>query len=46
MNKKIILMADDEANIRSLVIRILGKDYIVLEATDGEEAVDIARSQQ
>jgi len=42
MDKKRILIADDEPNIRSVVARMLGKDYIVLEAANGEEAVDIA----
>ncbi|RLC65903.1 MAG: response regulator, partial [Chloroflexi bacterium] len=36
------LIADDEPNIRSIVARMLDKDYVVLEATNGEEAVDIA----
>lgn len=42
MDKKRILIADDEPNIRSVVARMLDKDYVVLEATNGEEAVDIA----
>jgi two-component system alkaline phosphatase synthesis response regulator PhoP len=46
MDKKIILIADDEANIILLVRRILEKDHIVLEATNGEEAVDIAKAQK
>ncbi len=46
MDKKKILIADDELNIRSLVSRILGKDYIVIEATNGEEAIDIAKRQE
>jgi len=46
MDKKKILVADDELNIRSMVSRMLNKDYIVLEATDGEEAIDIAKSQK
>jgi len=46
MNKKKILIADDEPNIRSLVSRMLGKDYIVIEATNGEEAIDIAKRQE
>lgn len=45
-NKKKILIADDEASIRRLVRSILDKDYIILEASDGEEAVDIARTQE
>ena len=42
MDKKRVLIADDEPNIRSVVARMLDKDYIVLEATNGKEAVDIA----
>ena len=46
MDKKRILIADDEPTIRLTVTRMLDKDYIVLEATNGEEAVDIARGQK
>ena len=46
MNKKKILIADDEPSIRLTVTRMLDKDYIVLEATNGEEAVDIAKGQR
>jgi len=45
MDKKKILIADDESNIRLLVSSMLSKDYIVLKASGGEEAIDIARSQ-
>jgi len=46
MDKKKILIADDELNVRSLVSRMLDKDYIVIEATNGEEAIDIAKRQE
>lgn len=46
MDKKKILVADDEVNIRSLVSKLLNKDYIVIEATNGKEAVDIAKEQK
>jgi len=46
MDKQKILIADDEANIRLLVSSMLGKDYIVLGASDGKEAVDMARNQK
>ncbi len=46
MDKKKILIADDEPSIRLTVRRMLDKDYIVLEATNGEEAVDIAKGQK
>jgi len=39
-------MADDEPTMRLLVRKMLDKDYIVLEATNGEEAVDIAKGQK
>ncbi len=46
MDKKKILIADDEPSIRLTVTKMLDKDYIVLEATNGEEAVDIAKGQR
>ena len=46
MDKKKILIADDEPVIRLTVTKMLDKDYIVLEATNGEEAVDIAKGQR
>lgn len=44
--KKKIVIADDEASIRRLVSGILGKDYDVLEASNGEEALEIVRIQR
>jgi CheY-like chemotaxis protein len=44
-NKKKVLIVDDEPTVRQLVRRMLSKRYAVLEAQDGVEAVDIARSQ-
>jgi len=46
MGKKKVLVVDDEENVRHLVRSILGKDNIVLEAKDGQAAVDMARSQE
>ena len=46
MKKKTVLIADDEAYIRLLVKSILSRDYAVLEAGDGEEAVQTALSQR
>ena len=43
MNKKKILVADDESVVRTLIRKILKNDYIVLEAQNGQEAVDMAR---
>ncbi len=45
-DKKIILIADDEPSVRSLVKRVLSQNYTVLEATDGEEAVNMVFSQE
>ncbi len=39
----VILIADDEQPVRALVARLLGDRYVVLEAADGEAAVDMAR---
>ncbi|MBA7666115.1 Alkaline phosphatase synthesis transcriptional regulatory protein PhoP [subsurface metagenome] len=46
MDKKKILIADDELYIRLLVGSALGRDYAVLEASDGEEAIDIIHTQK
>jgi len=46
MEMKAILIADDESSIRLMVGSMLSKDYLVLEASDGQEAIDIARAQR
>lgn len=46
MGNKKILIADDEPNVCSLVSSMLGKDYTVLKASNGEEAINVARSQK
>jgi len=46
MDNQKILIADDEPGVRLTVSRILEKEYIVLEAADGEEAIDIAKAQK
>ena len=38
-----ILVVDDQVQIRRLVSAILGEEYQMLEATSGEEALQIAR---
>ena len=43
MEKPCILIADDEQYIRALVRRLLSDKFAVLEASDGEAAVDMAR---
>jgi two-component system alkaline phosphatase synthesis response regulator PhoP len=46
MDKQKILIADDEPGIRLTVSRMLENEYIVLEAVNGEEAIDIATVQK
>jgi len=46
MDIKKILIADDEINIRLLVRSMLDRYYTVIGASDGEEAINIARSQK
>jgi CheY-like chemotaxis protein len=41
--RKKVLIVDDETNIRQLVHRMLGKDFEVLEACNGAEAVNLSR---
>ena len=45
-NKKRVLIVDDEPAVRRLVRQMLSKDYTVLEAQNGKEAVTIALSQK
>lgn len=45
-NKRKIVVADDELYIRLLVKDILEPDFLVLEASNGEEAVKITRTQK
>jgi two-component system alkaline phosphatase synthesis response regulator PhoP len=46
MDKKKILIADDEESIRLTVGRLLENDYAVFEAANGAEAVEIAKGQK
>ncbi len=41
-----ILIADDEPSIRLLVNDMLGKDYTILEANNGAEAIDVINLQR
>ncbi len=45
-NRKRILIVDDEANMRRTLKRILSKDYIVLEADSGRQAVTMAQEER
>jgi len=44
MTKK-ILLADDDPRIRRLVAATLGNHYRLLEAADGEQALEVARRE-
>jgi two-component system alkaline phosphatase synthesis response regulator PhoP len=46
IDKKKILIVDDEPDVRQLVRRMLDKEFIVLEAEDGSQAIDIACNQK
>ncbi len=46
MEKPHILIADDEQYIRLLASRLLSDKFVVLEASDGAEAVDMARQHK
>ena len=46
MKKACILVVDDEQNIRLLARRLLSDKFTVLEASDGAEAVDMARKHK
>jgi len=43
--RKKVLVVDDEPGVRQLVSKILSREYTVVEAKDGEEAIDAVRSQ-
>ena len=38
-----VLVCDDEPNLRELIRVSLGDGYVFVEATDGEQALDLAR---
>jgi CheY-like chemotaxis protein len=40
--QKTILVSDDESSVRSMLKKMLSRSYTVIEASNGEEAVDIA----
>jgi CheY-like chemotaxis protein len=45
MDKKKILVVDDEPGVRATVSRMLENDYEVITATNGAEAISLAREQ-
>ena len=46
MAGKVILVADDDPRLRRLLRRILGEEFDVLEAGDGEEAVQLTLAER
>jgi CheY-like chemotaxis protein len=46
MSKKTVLIANDKLAVRKLVCRMLDKDYDVIEAQNGREAVNMACSRR
>lgn len=42
-NKKTVLIVDDEQDIRALIKDILEENYVVIEAANGAEAIDLAQ---
>jgi two-component system alkaline phosphatase synthesis response regulator PhoP len=46
MNRKKVLIVDDEPGVRQLVTKILSRDYTVIEARDGEEAINAVHNQK
>lgn len=46
LNKKTVLVADDESSVLYSVRRILGNKYSVIEANNGKEAVSMAQSHR
>lgn len=45
MGEKKILVVDDESSVRLTVVKMLEGDYSLIEASNGEEAVEIAEKQ-
>ena len=46
MKEKVLIVEDNPQSMRLLEILLRTKDYILLEATDGEEALDIATRER
>ncbi len=45
-DKRKILIVDDEPNVRKLLCTLLKKNFTVLEAEDGRQAVDVACAEK
>jgi len=46
VNRKRVLIVDDEPTVRRVVRKMLAKNYIVLEAENGVEAVNMVRREK
>ena len=46
ITKKKVLIVDDEPNVRRLSRTILSKNFDVVEAEDGRQAIDVATAQK
>ena len=46
MDRKKVIIADDDADIRQLVKSSLDPYYVILEASNGEQAVNITRKEK
>ena len=46
MKEKILIVEDNPENMRLLEMTLRAKNYILLKATDGEEALDIAMRER
>jgi CheY-like chemotaxis protein len=46
VTKKKVLIVDDEPNVRRLSRTILSKNFDVVEAEDGKQAIEISNTQQ
>jgi len=46
MKEKILIVEDNPQNMRLMEMVLRAKDYVLLKATDGEEALNMARREQ
>ncbi len=46
MAEKVLIVEDDPRNMRLLEMTLGGKGYTLLKATDGEEALDVAKKER
>jgi CheY-like chemotaxis protein len=46
MDKKSVLIVDDEPSVRLLISSMLSENYAVIQASNGEEALGVAREHK